>query len=909
MSAITADELRQRGQKPRGGSKKGGIKQGVQPVAPPQPQAAVGVYEIFKEILIDISRDAYKLGKVNKGDWGALVKEARNKTAARLVKSGSTAKAGVIKNVIYDNENSDIYNALVKAPKHAPVSHDAVLGRLDGVAPLVRQADDNFIATYGDAAIKKVIDILRLKNVESKPTEHPLAEGVRQENERVMSRIASLTPDQLLAESEEQMRQLRLDEEKVQIEHVRLMKNKDKMEQTERVDKIADDIRSMENIKTRLTDMRQRLALIKEKLEKENVRMPRDLMSGLENMETSVVNAYHESRSVMDSEPQPPPKPTLPPKPTKQPDPTPPKPPLPPRPPKPPPKSPPEEPLKPPVTITPAPTEKFVVVKKGGRGGKKGGSVDTYREGLLRQAVKDVQDIHDKASRSSNPERFSDQLNRALRTVFELKTGIDLSKVPRDGQTIKTMGDILDNTFQTLAGAAQEFGISEKGLKFLGSHKGGMEGLVRDDEPLNLLDGIAKRHDMEYLIASTESDSQKQQEVQRHADQAMLDEIEKLMPKLDPRSNQYKDSSAAYTAISTKMYVDSQLQKTGISPSAWLVTPNVEKLDPESIPDRFSRLANEMQSLSRDLNDVVDPSERVSDVPYGDYIRDYGTVYVHGYEPPEGESEEEEYVPHPPEPVPEPESGRGPYTHPPEVGGSPVKEPEVGGVVRDGDGGVKVGPELTVYNQQAVKKVPMTLDGLLGELQKMNSGSKDPSNIYSLKPVTGERNMRPLLVKGDYAGVLDRTKKEEEDNMTFYAKWKNIESGWGNGNQEALPDQILPAKNTVLRAQRENENYKFSDNFDGGARNWYEETYRPAMKKQMVVHSKRVNSKWAVPMIRNNQTHQLPVRNGALPAGAGRPIQFSRDTQNGFDIYTPYQRLNARQTRLFNGDVVDGRRV
>jgi hypothetical protein len=203
----------------------------------------------------------------------------------------------------------------------------------------------------------------------------------------------------------------------------------------------------------------------------------------------------------------------------------------------------------------------------------------------------------------------------------------------------------------------------------------------------------------------------------------------------------------------------------------------------------------------------------------------------------------------------------------------------------------------------------MTLDGLLGELQKMNSGSKDPSNIYSLKPVTGERNMRPLLVKADYAGVLDRTKKEEEDNMTFYAKWKNVQSGWGNGNQEALPDQILPFKNTLLRAQKENEDYRFSDNFDGGARNWYEETYRPAMKKQAIIRSKRVNSKWAVPMIRDNQTHQLPTRNGALPAGVGRPIQFSRETQNGFDIYTPFQRLNARQTRLFNGDVVDGRRV
>ena len=212
-------------------------------------------------------------------------------------------------------------------------------------------------------------------------------------------------------------------------------------------------------------------------------------------------------------------------------------------------------------------------------------------------------------------------------------------------------------------------------------------------------------------------------------------------------------------------------------------------------------------------------------------------------------------------------------------------------------------------HQQPIKKVPMTLDGLLTELQKMNSSSKDPNDIYSLKPVTGERNMRPLLVKGDYNCVMDRTKKEEEDNLTFYAKWKNIPQGWGNGNQQALPDQILPFKNNLLRAQWHNEELRFSDNFDGGARRWFHETYKPQMQRQSKIHSRNTNNKWAVPMIRDDQTHQLPTRNGALPAGVGRPIQFSRETQNGFDIYTPFQRLNSRQTRLFNGDVVDGRRV
>lgn len=914
-------------------------------------------FDLFGRNVLKLHGLKTKNGKIeiSKKNWASILSEALKTTIKDLESTGATAKD--IKNVIYANTESDVYKSLYGSRKKegTPQTSATVRGFLDKTKPLVEKLNEAFI---NNAKYSNVMDVINNKMGQvPAPTEDPSAPEVKQKNQKAMRDFMADTQG-LIEDIDEEEKKMQLELERQSQEHEQSMKDRVKRTRAE-VEKIlkrdlsvvismreklkqhrdwVDEMKGeMDKLKTQvddmtlkrqvdaelssLTSMRERLKEFRGSVEtaaSDAITEARKIVSDaqLKNIERdAIANLPPKPRrpSLPSVEPEPiPPKPTLPPKPTKQPkpDPTPPKPPLPPRPPKPPP----EEPLKPPVTITPAPTENFVVVKKGGRGrgGKKGGSVDTYREGLLRQAVKDVQDIHDKASRSSNPERFSDQLNRALRTVFELKTGIDLSKVPRDGQTIKTMGDILDSTLQTVAGAAQEFGISEKGLKFLGSHKGGMEGLVRDDEPLNLLDGIAKRHDLEYLIASTERDSEKQQEVQRHADQAMLDEIEKLLPKLDPRSNQYKDSSAVYKAISTKMFVDSNLKKTGISPSAWLVTPNVEKLDPKSIPDRFSRLADVMQRLSKDLNDVVDPSEQVSEQPYEDYVRQYGgplTVI-----------EEIEEV-HPPEPTRQPytpEPVRGPYTHPPEVGGgSPVppvsggevKEPEVGGVVRDGDGGVKVGPELTVYNQQAVKKVPMTLDGLLGELQKMNSGSKDPSNIYSLKPVTGERNMRPLLVKADYAGVLNRTKKEEEDNMTFYAKWKNIESGWGNGNQEALPDQILPAKNTVLRAQRENENYKFSDNFDGGARNWYEETYRPAMKKQMIVHSKRVNSKWAVPMIRNNQTHQLPVRNGALPAGAGRPIQFSRDTQNGFDIYTPYQRLNARQTRLFNGDVVDGRRV
>ena len=211
-----------------------------------------------------------------------------------------------------------------------------------------------------------------------------------------------------------------------------------------------------------------------------------------------------------------------------------------------------------------------------------------------------------------------------------------------------------------------------------------------------------------------------------------------------------------------------------------------------------------------------------------------------------------------------------------------------------------------------VQKVSMDLEGILAELKNMNKAPipTDPTDIFSLKPITGERNMRPLLVKGDVEHILDRKPAEVADNMNFYANWKFIQSGWSNGNQQLMPHQIgMPFRNTLLRAQWDNQDYMMMDNFDVGAREWYEKTYLPHRRRDMNVHSKRMAYRFHTPMIRDNQTHQLPTRNGALPAGVGRPIHFATETANGFDLFTPNQLLNARQSRLFHGDVVDGRRV
>lgn len=493
------------------------------------------------------------------------------------------------------------------------------------------------------------------------------------------------------------------------------------------------------------------------------------------------------------------------------------------------------------------------------------------------------------------------EADRIGRELFELETNIDLSNVSDADVTV--MASILEGAskgFQNLV-------LSSKKREYLGAHAGGWKALLRNVKPTDELDEIAKEHDMAFLLASAEKNVNIRKDMIKRADQDMIRQIDKLLASINVSGANVQqshesldlisDANRAKSALTAKMKMDDY----GLSPSDWM-TSGVRTLDP-------ALAIKKSQQLTRDFTDYIDHAEKEAK-QYEEAGKRYPIVFPAGYveqfkriaaesskfEPvyeevkyegplPTFEQEEKEEAP--------PSSARLP---PP----------------------VEILPGETQIVQQdpsRIKKVAMGLEDILSDLQKMNRppaiGSESAAqDIFSLKPVTGERNMRPLLVKGDVAGIVKRKEDEETENMNFYANWKFVSSGWGNGNQQALPDQIgMPFKNQLLRAQWRNQDYMFSDNFDVGARDWYRQTYLPHRRRDEIIHSKRIAHMYGVPMIRDTQTHQLPTRNGSLPAGVGRPIHFAEETANGWDIYTPNQRLNARSTRLFNGDVVDGRRV
>lgn len=479
-----------------------------------------------------------------------------------------------------------------------------------------------------------------------------------------------------------------------------------------------------------------------------------------------------------------------------------------------------------------------------------------------------------------------EQTKKLGEKIFSLKTGINMD----DFKSGKIPQSSISRMFENLTGSFQKSMLS-KDRVYLGSHRGGLEALMVDRPAVDELDELAKEHDMQFLIASIEPNLSIRRQIIRNADNTFINNVNKLanLKSIDP--NVKKDALMAVSAITQKTAADRALELVGINPDIW-TTPGVKKMKPDERAKLYQEIEQDLQKLHTDSMKELRPEvlETKEEKEGGSEAEDVGGVSV-------GKPEKLEELEEPQD-----------YDY------ADYANYNLDFDEREGLTSVSGVTTISHQNPLGTRKVPMNLEGLLTELQTMNKESTqkkiDKDNLFSLKPVTAERNMRPLLVKGDVNGILNRTMKEKETNMNFYANWKNISPGYGNGNQQAMPDQIgMPFKNSLLKAQVNNQNYKFLNNYDAGMKQWYKKTYKPLMKKHSLIASKYIANKWAVPMIRSNQTHQLPTRNGSLPAGVGRPIQFQRETQNGFDIYTPFQQVYARQTRLFHGDTVDGRRV
>jgi hypothetical protein len=597
----------------------------------------------------------------------------------------------------------------------------------------------------------------------------------------------------------------------------------------------------------------------------------------------------------------------------------------------------------------------------------------SYAHKVRSQLSKIREKMEEARARGEPPsELLMEQLSKLGVDALELELGIDLQGALENEKQSNFIGNVIRNA----GNALQDLVMNRDDRKYLGGGTGGWKALAQGEKPVDELDEIARDHDMAFLLASSRKDRRERAQIIRSADEMFLERTGKLRDRYLSRLEQIRgkvqstelsaqeqrelqhlegviqelsrkstgglaskreqellqqsrerlgelqgktkggklserdvgemlsyerieqDISSARKAIELKMGMDQH----GISPTDW-TTEQVKELSDAEKLDREEVLRNKIKALSMEkVKQLSKADKREKEEALRYKMGAYGAELVklpYFREP--GQFVEEEYTGQLPSWEAEPEEKKD---DPQLAQGVSGLAPQVG-----------ITPGETVIQQQGTKKVAMGLEDILSDLQKMNRQPAQAQDIFSLKPVTGERNMRPLLVKGDVAGsrgdpIVKRKEDEEAENMNFYANWKFVSSGWGNGNQQALPDQIgMPFKNQLLRAQWRNQDYMFTDNFDVGARDWYKQTYMPHRRRDEIIHSKRIAHMYGVPMIRDNQTHQLPTRNGALPAGVGRPIHFAEETANGFDIYTPNQRLNARSTRLFNGDVVDGRRV
>ena len=162
-------------------------------------------------------------------------------------------------------------------------------------------------------------------------------------------------------------------------------------------------------------------------------------------------------------------------------------------------------------------------------------------------------------------------------------------------------------------------------------------------------------------------------------------------------------------------------------------------------------------------------------------------------------------------------------------------------------------------------------------------------------PIVGERSMRPMTFKME-GDTVEPTAAQVKQNNLWLDNFTWIDPGHGLGNQQRVPWEMGGgrANNSAFEAQEKNKMLKYSGNLFVGDQHI----------REVKEISSETQARYRQPMTSTTQNRQRMIRNGALPAGKGRQIQMYRRTQT-----TPMMWRSAPQTRLLNGDVVDGKRV
>ena len=509
-------------------------------------------------------------------------------------------------------------------------------------------------------------------------------------------------------------------------------------------------------------------------------------------------------------------------------------------------------------------------IKKAREGAKGRMAAEDVRMKRLRDQASD---ISQRLQRAGAP-----MTTDIMKELTAIRTGLDFSNVDFSRKLFGGGEEIVMPTLLDLAQQSQLSAKYKNYYKYLGAYRGSLEALQRGDAPINQLDALAAIHDLAYLEASAEKDQSLREQAIKRADEEFVLAARSLGDS-DQDEDVRSDAKTAALAISGKGLIE------GVVGQFDLTTAGVKKLTREQLIEKTNNLISEMKGY---VTRLVDPKIRAE---LEENIRQITEIEAEVHPVAKGAV-----------------SG---------LAVQPVVKGAVSGIIHatspitssfpppppsplDPGQAAEQSQVETVGAPGGIEKKSMGLDDVLKSLAKMNAST----NPLSITPVTGERNLRPLLVKGDVPDIVKRTPKEIADNRNYYAAWKWVQEGAGNGNQQPLPDQVgMPANNRIWDMQKRNERFKYRDNYDGGAKEWYQ--HKKATLGKYVRTVPLVRKKYVIPMYSDNQRHQWPTRNGGLPAGCGSVIKMARDKADGFEIFSPTQVLMAKQTRLFHGDVIE----
>jgi len=389
------------------------------------------------------------------------------------------------------------------------------------------------------------------------------------------------------------------------------------------------------------------------------------------------------------------------------------------------------------------------------------------------------------------------------------------------------------------------------GYNFCGPGTDVMGNLLAGRKPINKLDEACMEHDLQYLRIGTILNKAKRKEAVQAADAALIEESRRIAS--GPKSSLQEDATKVNGVMRAKAL-------SGVSDFFLdLKAPPLEG-------DRKAAVKNLFLSLAHEGSDIAGNPERLEEVL--PIVEPLGAAAD----------------PAPAAPTEAADEKKG------------DEEPTPGGVA---DGGASVSETAPVLPPEAAAAVAATIPQPQAPpraaVQPVDEQGRATLPGAGAPPIVGERSMRPMAfrMEGDEVDLTDEQKRQ---NQLWLENFTWIDEGHGLGNQERLPWNLGggKAKNSLFTAQQVNELIRLSGDLYNGDQEI----------REVPQVSKRTREIYRQPMISTNMRQQEFVRNGAMPAGRGRPIQMYRRTQT-----TPFAFRNARQTHLIHPDVVDGKRI